>query len=85
MKKLVTPAVVLTLSSLFAYALGGNSREVFSIPLVWILIPYSLVVQVIAFIPAMIYNTEKYYDITGSFTFISITIISVLTNQKLEI
>lgn len=84
MKKLITPAIVLTLSTLYAYALGGSSRELFSIPLVWLLIPYSLIVQIIASIPAIIFNTEKYYDITGSFTFISITTICILTNSNLQ-
>ncbi len=57
MKKLITPAVVLTLSSLYAFALGGSSREFLSLPIVYILIPYSLIVQVIAAIPAILYNT----------------------------
>ena len=83
MRKAVTFIVVTSLASLFAFCLGGNSREISGFPIVWFLVAYSLAVQVIVFIPALIYNTEKYYDLTGSFTFFSITLISLFTNPHL--
>jgi steroid 5-alpha reductase family enzyme len=83
MKKVITPFVVIGLASLLAYALGGQSRTFYSIPLVYILIAYSLLVQVVASIPAIIFNTEKYYDVTGSLTFVSITLIAILSNEHL--
>lgn len=85
MKKLITPTVVLSLSSLFAYCLSGQSREVYSVPIIYFLTAYSLLVQVIASIPAIIYSTEKYYDLTGSITFISITFIASLTNEQINL
>lgn len=83
MRKALTFIVVTTLSMIFAYCLGGNSRDLAGFPLAWLLVAYSLAVQVISFIPAVINNSEKYYDITGSFTFISITLITLFTNENL--
>ena len=34
----------------------------------------------VAFIPSFICQSEKFYDITGSFTYISVTLIATLTN-----
>jgi steroid 5-alpha reductase family enzyme len=42
-------------------------------------------VQIIAFIPALLNNTEKYYDLTGSLTFLSITSIALLTNPSIAL
>ena len=75
---------MLSLSSLSAYSLSGQSREVYSVPIVYFLTAYSLLVQVVASIPAIIYSTEKYYDLTGSITFISITFIASLTNDHIN-
>lgn len=85
MKKLKSLIVVLTLSTLFAYALGGRSRDLWGVPLPWLLAPFSLLVQVASFVPALLNNTEKYYDLTGSLTFISITIITALTNPSMQL
>jgi len=83
MRKALTFIVVTSLSTLFAFCLGGNSRDFQGFPIVWMLVAYSLIVQVISFIPAVINNSEKYYDITGSFTFVSITLIALFTNHNL--
>jgi peptidoglycan biosynthesis protein MviN/MurJ (putative lipid II flippase) len=85
MKKAITPLVVIAISTLFAYALGGNSRIILGIPLVWMLVPYSLFVQLIAFVPALLNNTEKHYDLTGSLTFISITVIATITIPSISL
>jgi steroid 5-alpha reductase family enzyme len=85
MRKIITPTVVLALSSLFAYCLGGQSRTLWGYPIAWILVAYSILLQIVVSIPAMIYNTEKYYDLTGSLTFISITAIATFTNHSLTL
>lgn len=85
MKKLITPIAVLSLSFLFAFSLASQSSEIYSVPIVYFLVAYSLLLQVIASIPAIIYSTEKYYDLTGSITFISITFIASLTNDHINL
>lgn len=85
MRKLITPIVVLAFTALFAYALGGRARSLWGVPLPWLLAPFSLLVQAVSFVPAVLNNTEKYYDLTGSLTFISITIITALTNPSMQL
>ena len=43
---------------------------------------YSTLVQVVAFVPAYIFHTEKYFDFTGGVTFISLTLIATLSNPS---
>eukprot|EP00620_Florenciella_sp_RCC1587_P017056 CAMPEP_0182565382 /NCGR_PEP_ID=MMETSP1324-20130603/7118_1 /TAXON_ID=236786 /ORGANISM="Florenciella sp., Strain RCC1587" /LENGTH=335 /DNA_ID=CAMNT_0024779021 /DNA_START=78 /DNA_END=1085 /DNA_ORIENTATION=- len=48
---------------------------------VWTVAVVSFVIQWIAFIPAAIYDTEHYFDLTGSLTYISLTIYSFVANS----
>ena len=65
-----------------SYAIGGRSRDLFGYPLLWLTAGYSFLVQVIAFIPAFIFNTEMFFDLTGSITFITISILTLAFNEN---
>lgn len=41
-------------------------------------------IQIVAFVPAAIYNTEVFYDLTGSIAFITATLICLLTEDTLS-
>jgi steroid 5-alpha reductase family enzyme len=79
-KKLVTPLIIATISFAFSYFLTAHSRLIEGIPLIWILVSWSLLLQVIAFIPAVIFNTERYYDLTGSLTFLTCSLSATFSN-----
>lgn len=74
---IITGAIV----SLFTYPLGGESALVSGIPLIWLLSAYCFLVQFIAFIPAAILNTEIFYDLTGSLTYLSTLGIALYFNK----
>jgi steroid 5-alpha reductase family enzyme len=61
-------------------ALAGSQGSVtlFGIPLFALLVGLAFLIQWLAFIPAFLLQTEKFYDITGSITYISLTILAVL-------
>lgn len=42
---------------------------------------YSFALQFVAYIPSAILNTERFFDLTGSITFLSITLIATLNND----
>ena len=67
--------VLTFLLALYAYAIGQHSWKFNEIPVFYLVVVYAHLVQIIAFIPAKIFNTEKFYDLTGSLTFISTTLI----------
>ena len=49
--------------------------------MLWFLFALSFVIQIVAFIFAVMFNTESFYDLTGSLTFISLTIIGLFVNN----
>jgi len=63
-----------------AFAIGSGSVLVAGIPLYALAVVYIFVIQWLAFVPAYLFQTEKFYDLTGSFTYISVVILSLLLN-----
>jgi steroid 5-alpha reductase family enzyme len=80
---LVLPIVVLVgLGVALAGSQGGAS--VSGIPVFALSVGLAFLIQWLAFIPAYLLQTEKFYDLTGSFTYISVTIIAVLLSPVVD-
>ena len=60
---------------------GGVSRA--GIPVFAVLIAIAFLIQWLAFVPAFLLQTEKFFDLTGSLTYISVTIMAVLLSPVL--
>lgn len=73
--------MVLLLSPLLAGAMAwaGSQRgiEVRGIPLFAMMVALIFIIQWLAFLPATRWKSEKYFDLTGSATFIAITLIAL--------
>lgn len=67
-------------------ALAGSqgSGEVMGIPVFALAVGLAFLIQWIAFIPAYINQTEKFYDITGTFTYISVTLLALIFSPNLD-
>ena len=77
---LLGSAVSIILGFLVAYIVGQNSVDFFGFPLLIFCFLYSYVVHWIFFIHAYIFQTEHYFDATGSFTYISLSIILIFNS-----
>ena len=77
---LLGSAVSIILGFLVAYIVGQNSVDFLGFPLLIFCFLYSYVVHWIFFIHAYIFQTEHYFDATGSFTYISLSIILILNS-----
>ena len=75
---LIAIPIVLLIGVGVAFAGSQGGAFAFGIPLFALLVGLAFLVQWLAFIPAFLLQTEKFYDLTGSFTYISVTIIAVL-------
>ena len=53
-----------------AYALSGNAVAMWGVPVPMLCIGLAFAIQWLAFIPAFLGNTEKFYDITGGITYL---------------
>ena len=73
-------AVSIVLGFLVAYIVGQNSEDFFGFPLLIFCFLYSYIVLWLFFIHAYIFQTEHYFDATGSFTYISLSIILILNS-----
>ena len=71
---------ILGIQALFTWPITLASRHLFGWYLLAELSIYATALQIIVFIPSFLCRSEKLYDLTGSFTYISITLIATLTN-----
>lgn len=69
--------VSVALASAVGIAGGTGSVTVGGIPVFFLCGIIAFVIQWLMFIPAYLYQTEKYYDLTGSLTYISLTLLSL--------
>lgn len=67
-----------------ALAGGTGSEKVWGLPIFWLAVGSIYLVQWIAFIIAFTRKTEKFYDLTGSLTYISITTAAVLLIPQID-
>ena len=85
---LAIAAGVFIFTKLYADAISFNSIELSGVNLVGHLLVLIFVIQWIAYIPAFIFKTEKFYDLTGSLTYItaiSFALYSTNTSQNLDL
>ena len=73
---LIITIVIVVIAFLFALAGSQAGSMVGSIPVYILVVGLIFLIQWAAFIPAFINQTEKFYDLTGSLTYISVTILA---------
>jgi steroid 5-alpha reductase family enzyme len=66
----------------FAGSQGGTAA--YGIPLFALSVGLAYLIQWLAFIPAYLGQTEKFFDLTGSITYISVTLVAVLLNPVVD-
>ncbi|MBN1485278.1 MAG: DUF1295 domain-containing protein [Chloroflexia bacterium] len=77
--------IVVVLAGLgIAWAGSQGSSTAFGIPVFALAVGLIFMIQWLAFIPAYLLQTEKFYDLTGSLTYITVTIIAVVLGPNLD-
>jgi steroid 5-alpha reductase family enzyme len=77
---LVTFPIVILIGFLVALAGSQNGNSVFGIPVFALCVGLAFLIQWVVFIPAYLRQTEKFFDLTGSLTYISVTLIALLSS-----
>ena len=67
-----------------AWAGSQESASALGIPIFALAVGLIFLIQWLAFIPAYILQTERFYDLTGSITYISVTLIAVLLSPDVD-
>lgn len=70
--------LVLIIAIGFAWAGSQDSIQAFGVPLFALEVAVAFVIQWLAFIPAYVFKSEKFYDLTGSITYLTVTISALL-------
>ncbi|WP_114520902.1 DUF1295 domain-containing protein [Altererythrobacter sp. ZODW24] len=68
----------------FAWLAGGNGVTAYGLPVFVICAAVAFAVNWLAFIPAAIAKTEKYYDLIGAFTYLSIISAACILSAPLD-
>ena len=70
--------VSLTLLSIYLYSFTANNieTEILGFNSFKFLISMAVLIQFLVFVPSFLFQTEKFYDLTGSLTYISVTSIA---------
>lgn len=65
---------------------GSQGGSTFSgIPLFGLLVALAFLIQWLAFIPAYLQQTEKFYDITGSITYIAVVTLALVLSASVDV
>lgn len=75
---LLTFPILLLIGFAMAYAGGRNGVSIHGVPLFTALVAMNFIVQWLAFLPAWSFQSEKFFDLTGSVTYILIMALGVL-------
>jgi steroid 5-alpha reductase family enzyme len=75
---IVGTLVAVLIGALIAWAGSQGGSTVGSMPVFALIVCYAFVVQWLAFVPSYLGQTERYYDLTGSFTYISAIVLAVV-------
>jgi steroid 5-alpha reductase family enzyme len=81
---LVALVVVILAGAGVAWAGSQGGASAGGIPVFALMVGLAFLIQWLAFIPAYLLQTEKFFDLTGSVTYISVTIIAVLLSPVVD-
>ena len=83
-RSLIAIPIILLVGTGIALAGSQGSAKVSGIPLFALVVGLAFLIQWIAFIPAYINKTEKFFDLTGSITYITVVLVSVFLSPTVD-
>jgi steroid 5-alpha reductase family enzyme len=76
--------VVVLVAALVAWAGSQGGATVGSIPVFALIVGLAFLVQWLAFVPSYLLHTERFYDLTGSFTYIAAIVLAVILSGSTD-
>lgn len=84
LRALVAIPVVVLVGLGVALAGSQGSATAFGVPIFGAAVALAYLIQWLAFIPAYLLQTEKFFDLTGGLTYISVTVLTVLFSPQVD-
>ncbi|MBN8582840.1 MAG: DUF1295 domain-containing protein [Anaerolineae bacterium] len=76
--------IVLLIATGLAFAGSQGGHLVNGFPLFALCVALAFIIQWVAFLPAFIYRTEKFYDLTGSITYLTVITVAILLSPAID-
>lgn len=83
-RAIIALPIILLIAAVLAFAGSQGGFVVFGIPFFALCVAIAFIIQWIAFIPAFLNQTEAFFDLTGSITYISVMIIALLLSPVID-
>jgi steroid 5-alpha reductase family enzyme len=84
-RSLLAIPIIFLVATGIALAGSQGGKEVSGIPVFALGVAIVFAIQWLAFIPAYLQQTEKFYDLTGSLTFITVTLTALALNPPVDV
>jgi steroid 5-alpha reductase family enzyme len=81
---LIALPIIILIALGLAWAGSQGGASVFGVPLFALSVGLIFLIQWVAFIPAYLLQTEAFFDLTGSLTYLSVTVIAVLLSPVVD-
>jgi steroid 5-alpha reductase family enzyme len=82
---IIGTAIAIALGGFIAWAGSDGGDRVGAVPVFALCGALAFAINWLAFIPSMLVQTERYYDLTGGITYITTTIVAVLLSSELDL
>jgi len=76
--------ILILIGAAVAWAGSQGGSLVLGVPLFALVVGLAFVIQWIVFIPSFVRQTEKFFDLTGSITYISVTTLALLLSSAID-
>jgi len=84
-KQIIISLIITTaLGALFAWAGSQNGQQYQGMEIYMLCVGFAYLLNWLMFIPAYIFQTEKFYDLTGSLTYISTAVMAYLLSDVVD-
>ena len=77
-RALIGIPVILLIAGLLVWAGNQGGLLAFGLPIFGLCVTLAFLIQWVVFIPAYVFQTEKFFDLTGSLTYLSVTTFAFL-------
>ena len=76
--------IVLLIATGLAFAGSQGGHLVNGFPVFALCVALAFIIQWLAFIPAFVLRTEKFYDLTGSITYLTVVVVALLLSPAID-
>lgn len=83
-RSIIAIPIVLLFAAVIAWAGSQGGYTVYGMPIFALCVALAFIIQWVAFIPAYINQTEKFYDLTGSIAYLAVVWLAVLLTPVVD-